>query len=362
MAVDRSRSPNRLAREEAAALVGEQWAPHEVRLHQGCEVEPGSPPRWDTQLLSYPNLGPSDSAYALANKNRPADACTRDPAAELSAINERLAAAEFQNMPSEGDGWTLPKEAPVPLQRLYVRGETRTPLIVPCSLLGQSEDKVIATIQALARGRVTSTVTLDLAAEAQRGDVTEAAEKETKRAIEEGLWLIVHQPNIRKPHQEGDAACGELPFFSAYRKMAIALMTTTPEGESLTGLFRLWVVVPEPVDLNETNFPTFPSVFVQNALQLTPSEGESEGKVVRKMPADPHFLEQEVSHREKRKFQGREVDAETLEGEAVENLCGERKLTGPIFVRSLEMYHHTSPGRVRQRIEFAGELGSNVDD
>eukprot|EP00756_Hemistasia_phaeocysticola_P024598 Hpha_TRINITY_DN15957_c2_g4::TRINITY_DN15957_c2_g4_i1::g.73203::m.73203 len=355
-------SPNRLARDEASALIGEQWAPHEVRLHQSCEVEAGSPPRWDTQLLSYPDLGPSDSAYALANRNRPPTAPTRDPAADLAAINERLAADEFGNMPSEGDGWRLPSEAPVPLQRLFVRGETRTPLVVPSSLLGLSAEETITTIQNLGRGRVENTIVLDLAAEAQRGDVTEACEKMIERAIAEGLWLVVHQPTIRKPHAQGDTACGELAFFPAYRKMALSLMTTTPEGESLTGLFRLWVVVPEPVDLNETNFPTFPTVFVQHALQLTPSEVESSGKVVRKMPADPIILEQEVSHREKRKFQGREVDAETLEGEAVENLCGERKLTGPIFVRSLEMYHHTSPGRVRQRIEFAHELGSNVDD
>eukprot|EP01062_Namystynia_karyoxenos_P012410 TRINITY_DN14456_c0_g1_i1.p1 TRINITY_DN14456_c0_g1~~TRINITY_DN14456_c0_g1_i1.p1 ORF type:complete len:408 (+),score=138.96 TRINITY_DN14456_c0_g1_i1:129-1226(+) len=353
-----TRSPGRLAIEEAAQLVSEEWAPHEAQMHKVCEIERSSPPRWVANLVSYPDLGPSDSMYAMKNRNRPATAPTHDPGAELAAINERLSVDEQEKLPGEGDGWKMPPDAPPPLQVLYARSETRTPLIVPCSLLGCSQSEAVSTIQTLARLRVEGATVLDLNAEAQKGvDLAAAASDRVQKCLENGHWLIVAQSSVRRPYGQGDTACGEMATFPAYRQLALALMCAQPEGDRPSGLFRLWVVVPEPVDLDDTNFPTFPTLFVQNALQLKPSEAQ-QTKVVRKLPADPMLLETEVAHRERRRQQGREVDAESLDG--ADNQCDERKLTGPIFVRSAEMFRNTSPERIRARTDFADSLGSGV--
>lgn len=351
---------DRLPADEAAQLVSEEWAPHEARMYKHTKVEAGSPPKWDTQLISYPDLGPSDTSHALNNKNRAQTANSRDPENDLKAINERLAEDEFRLNPCEGDGWRLPSDAPQPVQDLFTRSEMRTPLIIPSSLLGCSASETVKIIKACGQGRVPGVTDLDFGG--KNGDgAADLAHKEVQACLMEGKWLVIVQPKVRKPHAQDDPACGELDLFPAYRRLALALMTTQPDGQSPTELFRLWVVVPDPVDLDDTNFPTFPAVFVQNALQLKPADS-SPAKIVKKLPADPTLLESEVAHREKRRQAGREVDAESVEGEVITNQCDGRKITGPIFVRSREMYEHTSPQRSRNRYGFSQELGSTVQD
>lgn len=358
----------RLPPEEAEQLVQEGWAPHEARMYKNTKITPGSPPKWDTQLLSYPDLGPSDTSHAQSNKNRPANALNRDPESDLKAINDQLQEDEFRLFPCEGDGWTLPTDAPVPLQELFIRSEMRTPLIIPASLLGLQAHEVVKTIQSMGTDRVKAVTIVDLTG-MDGAAAADACDREIKDALNAGKWLVINHPTIRKPHAQGDPACGELDLFPAYRALALAMMTAKPDGVSSAELFRLWVVTPEVCDLDNTNFPTFPTLFVQNALQLKPSEQSgraSPTKIVKKLPADPQLLENEVAHREKRRAAGKEVDAESLkfeqevEGKTIDDQCNARKITGPIFVRSREMHEHTSPQRSRQRYGFSQELGSTA--
>eukprot|EP01062_Namystynia_karyoxenos_P027696 TRINITY_DN21188_c0_g1_i1.p1 TRINITY_DN21188_c0_g1~~TRINITY_DN21188_c0_g1_i1.p1 ORF type:complete len:376 (+),score=108.93 TRINITY_DN21188_c0_g1_i1:88-1128(+) len=343
-------SPYRMPQDDAQRLIEAEWAPHERKMYKNAKLRPGSPPRWATEVEEHPDGGPSDTAYARLNKNRVRDAVDRDPSKELDEINKRLAEDQFRLAPAEGDGTvTVPKQADPSLWALWRRSEMRTPLVVPASLL-HSSLAALEGIRELAAMRGTEVVTLQQATATER-----EVEEKLSNALDYGKWVVITRDRVETaPH-------GEQPGWFIFRHIARQCFTVFPDAENFPKreLFRLWVIIPEPVDLNDTNYPAFPVLFLHQALQLCPVSEDAGGqgsKVVRKLPADPQLLEDECRHRQQRIAQGRDEDGESLEGDVIENSCSARKVTGPIFVRSREMQVHTSPVRSSERLAFAKML------
>lgn len=345
----------RLPEDEAAKLVQAEWAPHEAKMYTEARVVAASPPRWRAEVAEHPAGGPSDTAHALRNRNRASPARERNPAEDLKEINRSLATDDFRLHPpqaAEGAGLAeYPEQVDPALVSLWRRSEMRTPLIVPASLLA-SQGAARQGIRDLAEARGTSTVTL-LTSSCTAAELESACED----ALNNGKWVTI----VREPVDT--APCGELPDWFIYRHVALRCLTVTPDAETYPRreLFRVWVVVPEPVDLNDTNYPSFPTLFSHQALQLcrTSDNADDGRKVVRKLPADPLLLDDEVRHRIRRAELGVDEDAESVDGDVVDNQTSPRKLTGPLFVRSLEMHEHTSPERAHERMRFAKALGTD---
>lgn len=344
----------RMPPEEAKRLIETEWAPHENKMYTAAKLRPGSPPRWETEVEEHADGGPSDTACSRLNKNRPRDLNERDPSSELESINQKLADDQFRYAPAEGDnsGEGLPRNVDASLLALFCRSEMRSPLIVPASIVG-SQQAVLDGVRELAQSRGCNVSTLMQATASER-DVEQTA----KKALEDGGWIVVVRDRVdTAPH-------GEMPGWFIFRYLAAQCFTVTPDPENFPKreMFRLWVIIPEPVDLNDTNYPPFPTLFSHQALQLcpvqdgTPADAGNSSKVVRRLPADPQLLEDECRHRQKRVAQGRDEDGESLEGDVIDNSCSSRKITGPLFVRSYEMQVHTSPLRASDRLAFAKAL------
>eukprot|EP00755_Sulcionema_specki_P014843 Sspe_Gene.57772::Locus_31704_Transcript_2_2_Confidence_0.800_Length_1930::g.57772::m.57772 len=338
-------SKPRLPPEAANKLIKENWAPHEAKVFEVSKTLPPGPIR--EVHNEHLDFGPSDTLYSTANKHRPRDALQRNPDEVIEELNNRLSVpSDFRTSPAEGDSQTaIVPGVPAPLLAMWRRSEMRTPLVVPCSISGLgSSDSVIQGIKRLAVCRSTTTVIVDLLSGTEE-EVLKVAEE----ALNAGAWLIVVHTKA------APALCGDAPGFSLFRQLSLMLMTVvpTPDHFPQREIFRLWVVIPSPVDFNDTNHPVFPSVFSHQALQLsTVISQEDEGsKVVKQLPADPRMLEEELYYRHRRAVQGRDDDGESLEGDVIQNTCSPRKITGPLFIRSREVAMHTTPERQKERLD-----------
>ena len=64
-----------------------------------------------------------------------------------------------------------------------------------------------------------------------------------------------------------------------------------PQNFAQRELFRLWLMVKDPVDLNERTRPLFPALLTQNAILVWQEQGENRSKVVCK---EVGFMEPDV--------------------------------------------------------------------
>eukprot|EP00755_Sulcionema_specki_P010361 Sspe_Gene.46282::Locus_23086_Transcript_2_2_Confidence_0.667_Length_1047::g.46282::m.46282 len=321
----RAGSPvNRLDTTQAMQLVEKYWPPHEVRMHHETQLTRTTTPSWQTEVLSYPDLGPSDSLFARNNRNRPKNAMSWNPEAELLDCNEVLSAIPLQDGYPGGEGkeWSDPSSDAVPqsVSTLYKRSEMRTPLLVPWTAPGLGSPGIASqAIGSLAEDRGTSLDTVHLK-EWEDIDVDEVLAK-VDECLNKGLWLALHEADAGRLNHD------------LYRKLALRLMTVAPDPLNFPRreFFRLWIVTRDTVDLDDTG--PLPAVLARQVLQLCKGEA-CEHKVVRALPTDPILREKEVKRREQQQEQGIDADAEPIPGDPAS--AQEIHITGSWFTRSGE--------------------------
>jgi len=320
-------------------LVQAEWPHHEADRHLLVQSRPASPPCWQTELDGpYPDMGPSDPVFARQNPNRPRNAMDWDAEEELEECNQTLASMPVR--PKYGEGSLVEREGcddvPEPVMELLSRSEMRTPLLLPWTADGLgSESEALAGVTVAAATRSTEANPRVLNSPSD----SDAAVELVERCLSVGTWAVLIQ--------RGD------PDPALYRRLALLLMTVTPDPSKfpLRERFRLWVVVELPVDLYRLD--VFPAVFTHQLLQLT-TGGQSKHKVVKKLGTDPAVRERELARRAERKERGdADEDAESLPGDEAE---AGRKFTGAWFVRSAELEDANDRKRHKERLDLPSKV------
>eukprot|EP01065_Artemidia_motanka_P025882 TRINITY_DN3081_c1_g2_i1.p1 TRINITY_DN3081_c1_g2~~TRINITY_DN3081_c1_g2_i1.p1 ORF type:complete len:360 (+),score=139.91 TRINITY_DN3081_c1_g2_i1:48-1127(+) len=328
----------RLRSDIARQLVEAEWPRHEAARHAMASTVPASPPAWRSELLSYPDMGPSDPACAKANRNRPPLAMDWDAEDELLRCNAALAAGTAAAAGrSEGDPPAVADGVPDAVAELVRRGETRTPLLLPWGGVGlPSEAAALAGVSAAAAGAGATATTVVLSG-AENADGAMAV---LERCLGAGAWFVAVQ---RGP-----------PDHALYRRMAVRLMTVVPDPAAHPGRehFRLWVVMDDAVDLSQ---PVYPPIFTHNALMVS-AGSHTRHKVVRKLCADPAMRQSQLQRRASRAGEGRsDVDAEPEPASAAGRSAADR-LTGLWFVRSQEIAAANDAAVLRNRIDLPSKV------
>lgn len=155
--------------------------------------------------------------------------------------------------------------------------------------------------------------------------------------------------------QNGDWVCltsAENASSEVLRKIAITLTTLTPDPRRFPKreLFRLWLFVDKPLDINDRISPKFPFLLTQNAIVgragtasgVLPSSPE---KLQIKQKQEPHLYVEDQVKRQRRRDVGRDSDSESDHEEA------ESKLTGLWFHRAVDFHSADQGSKVTQASE-----------
>eukprot|EP00906_Rhabdomonas_costata_P018405 RCo026886 len=224
------------------------------------------------------------------------------------------------------------------IARAYAVSECRTPLIC-CRANGDP----LPSVQALAKqkGLTVWTVALDFPSNEQNAlDYLEVG-------LQNGDWLMITE-------------C-EKGSFDLMRQIAFQLFSLAPDPARFAQreLFRLWLVVQEPVDLDERTRPLFPALLTQNAILVLHEPSENRCKVVCKQPADPELAAKDRKRKEDCKQRGLDSDEEF--NERTEDPGA--RVTGMWFHRALDLYTAESTNAVSQSFEdiFTGIEKGDVE-
>lgn len=213
------------------------------------------------------------------------------------------------------------------VERVYNLSEVRTPLIVSLS-----HGDPLRSIEALAKrhGCAVWKITMDTPKNEQNAlDYLDVG-------LQNGDWLYLTQ-------------C-EKATTKVMRDIALQLMTVRPEPKQYPRreLFRLWLIIEEPVDLNDQIQPVFPAVLTQNAL-LGYRDTESGAKVVTKARVDPALSERQLERRQKRVQKGRPEDDES--DDETEGTDPQKRMTGMWFHRAVQFYESDAENAVMRSVE-----------
>lgn len=142
--------------------------------------------------------------------------------------------------------------------------------------------------------------------------------------IQNGDWVYLTQ-------------CEDAPPDSL-RRIGLQMMTLQPDPKRYPRreLFRLWLVVKKPLNLNDTIHTIFPQVITKNALvgraAAPPGSGcSSPEKLQKKLPAEPPLYEKEEERHAARRQAGRDSDSESDADEP------HKRITGLWFYRAVDL-------------------------
>ena len=155
--------------------------------------------------------------------------------------------------------------------------------------------------------------------------------------------------------QNGDWVCltsAEGASNEVMRKIALILTTLTPDPKKYPRreLFRLWLFLDKPIDINDRISPKFPMLLTQTAIigraatppGMVPSSPE---KLQVKEPQEPALFEAAERKRAARREVGRDSDSESDHEEP------ETKLTGLWFHRAVDFHSADQGSKVTQASE-----------
>jgi hypothetical protein len=155
--------------------------------------------------------------------------------------------------------------------------------------------------------------------------------------------------------QNGDWVClyhADNASDKVLRDIAILLTTLAPDPKKYPRreLFRLWLCLDRPMDINDRINPLFPMLLTQNAIVCragTPPgyAPPSPEKLQVKHPMEPELFEQEEKKRLRRREQGRDSDSESDREEP------EQKLTGLWFHRAVDFHNADLGSKLSQASE-----------
>eukprot|EP01012_Entosiphon_sulcatum_P009115 TRINITY_DN1504_c0_g1_i1.p1 TRINITY_DN1504_c0_g1~~TRINITY_DN1504_c0_g1_i1.p1 ORF type:complete len:342 (+),score=70.99 TRINITY_DN1504_c0_g1_i1:98-1123(+) len=211
------------------------------------------------------------------------------------------------------------------VERVYNLSECRTPLIICLS-----DGDPLKSIEALAKrnGCAVWKIVMDTPKNEQNAlDYLDVG-------LQNGDWLYLTQ-------------C-EKATAKVMRDIALQLMTVRPEPKLYPKreLFRLWLILEEPIDLNDQIHPVFPAVLTQNAL-LGIRDQDRGAKVATKQKVDPHLSEEQIQKQQKRIQKGLPVDDES-DGDVEDP---QKRVTGMWFHRAVQFYEADAENAVMKSVE-----------
>lgn len=203
------------------------------------------------------------------------------------------------------------------IERIFRSSECRTPLI-----LSVTDGDPVASVAWLAKQQGCAVWTIHMA--------TPRDQQNALDYIEVGM-------------HNGDWVCltgVELATSDILREIALRLVTLAPDPKHYPRrqLFRLWLLLDQPMDINDRIHPQLPVLLTQNALvgrAAEPpgvSDHPSPEKLLVKHPQEPPLYAVEEEKRARRRAAGRDSDSDSDREQP------EEKLTGLWFHRSVDFH------------------------
>jgi hypothetical protein len=133
------------------------------------------------------------------------------------------------------------------------------------------------------------------------------------------------------------------------REIGVQLYTLAPDPKNFSRreLFRLWLVVEKPIDINDRGNPIFPAVLTQHALLVWHERSQNKNKVICKQPADPALVELQCQRKLARKQRGQDSDDESDD----ELNDPAKRVTGMWFHRAVDFYTAESDNLISQSFD-----------
>eukprot|EP00992_Anisonema_acinus_P008159 TRINITY_DN4238_c0_g1_i1.p1 TRINITY_DN4238_c0_g1~~TRINITY_DN4238_c0_g1_i1.p1 ORF type:complete len:343 (+),score=81.19 TRINITY_DN4238_c0_g1_i1:58-1086(+) len=212
------------------------------------------------------------------------------------------------------------------IARVHSLSEVRTPLIT-CLENGDP----LKSIEVLAKrfGVAVWKITMDTPKNEQNAlDYLEVG-------LQNGDWLFLTQ-------------C-EKATTKVMRDIALQLFTVAPDPKYYPRreLFRLWLLVEKPIDINDNVNPVFPSVLTQHALLAWREMSQNRNKVISKQKVDPQLSEAQIDRRRQRKERGQDEDDESDDGD----VDPQKKVTGMWFHRAVDFFTADADNAVTKSVE-----------
>eukprot|EP01010_Urceolus_cornutus_P005402 NODE_938_length_1223_cov_285.326235_g711_i0.p1 GENE.NODE_938_length_1223_cov_285.326235_g711_i0~~NODE_938_length_1223_cov_285.326235_g711_i0.p1 ORF type:complete len:342 (-),score=71.15 NODE_938_length_1223_cov_285.326235_g711_i0:135-1160(-) len=210
------------------------------------------------------------------------------------------------------------------IERVHALSEVRTPLI--CCL---QNGNPLRSLKALAKRQGVSVWEVPLESPKNEQNALDYLEV----GLSNGDWLYL--------------VSIEQASSKVLRDVGLQLMTVQPDPKNFPKreLFRLWLALEKPVDMNDTC--KLPAVLTQNALYGWKEGSGSKNKVQAKLKVDPELAQQQHRSKGARRDRGQDSDDESDDG-MVEPL---KKVTGLWFHRSTDLHTADAENQITQSVE-----------
>eukprot|EP01001_Neometanema_parovale_P006169 NODE_2547_length_1392_cov_182.699764_g2420_i0.p1 GENE.NODE_2547_length_1392_cov_182.699764_g2420_i0~~NODE_2547_length_1392_cov_182.699764_g2420_i0.p1 ORF type:complete len:343 (+),score=71.83 NODE_2547_length_1392_cov_182.699764_g2420_i0:109-1137(+) len=212
------------------------------------------------------------------------------------------------------------------VERIHSLSEVRTPLI--CCLENGDPVKSIEVL-AKRQGLTVWKISMDTPKNEQN------ALDYLQVGLQNGDWLYLTQ-------------C-EKATTKVMREIALQLFTVAPDPKNYPKreFFRLWLLVEQPIDINDNVNPIFPAVLTQHALLAWREISQNKNKVICKQKVDPLLAESQMMKKVSRKDRGQDSDDESDE----EGVDPAKKQTGMWFHRAVDFFTADADNAVTKSVE-----------
>lgn len=226
------------------------------------------------------------------------------------------------------------------IERVYRSSECRTPLVVIAD-----DGDALPSVTALAKQRGCTVWAIAMDSPKNEQNAVDYLDV----GVKNGDW--VYLTNVE---QASDGVLRQIGLF-------LYGLSPDPKNYPRRELFRLWVVVEKPFNVNDTIHLRLPFALRQNALISRAAVGggsqrpSSPQKLVKHLPEDPPLLEQEKKKHTHRKDAGRDSDSESDADEP------EKKVTGMWFHRCVDFFSADAGSTLTRAVEMIFPAVENED-